>query len=886
MSDVIGAMVRRVRHLLGRRRFDADLAEEMDFHRAMRERELTDDGADPRDAALRARRVFGSSALAHDQARDVWVWPWLEDLGRDVRFAVRLLGKDRAFTTLVALVLGLGIGVANMQAVLVNAICVRGLPIPTADRVAYIAAHDARDREQPLSYREFETISTTPALAEAAAFSTARVVVGDEGLAPDRAIGVYISPAAFHIVGAAPALGRAFEAADDRPGAAPVAILAEAFWMSRYAGDRAVVGRTVLINGVPTAIVGVMTGDFRFPSTTDLWQPLAMMPGLTTTGRAARALTGIGRLADGRSFADLGGQLGAEAAQFTHDYRATNADMRITAVPINTRYNGRITDSVWIAFMSVGVIVLLVACANTANLLLMRSAARGHEMAVRASLGASRARLVRQLLVESAALAALGGLVGVALSLASVRAIASITPPNTLAYWITFTMDSRLLAWLCTVCLGTVFVFGLAPALHVSRVDVASVAKEGGRGASAGARARRWTTGFLIAEFGLTMVMVAALVLGWRQTRDAARRDIVIAPERLVTAGLTLSPARYGSTQQRQAFYDEIAERVSADPDVSSFAFTSNLPSAGAAPRQTAIDGRDPAPGEQPPTSWALSISEDYFDVVGLRLFAGRSFNPRDGLPGNDTAIVNRRFADTFFAGADPIGHRVKLTDPNAPGAAAWLTVVGVSPTVRQRPFPDPDPIVYLPIRAAPPAGTLIVVRAKSDVARIGARLREAVAAVDPNMPLDHVMSMEQALALAQWNGRVSTDILNGIGIVALCLIAIGVYAVASYGVSQRTQEIGVRIALGASRSHVIVIVMRRAAAQLGWGLLAGIVCTVAWSRLIGGSGERYLDSDSVSGPINLLIVAMIIGVIVLLASIVPARRAARLDPLVALRHE
>jgi predicted permease len=411
------------------------------------------------------------------------------------------------------------------------------------------------------------------------------------------------------------------------------------------------------------------------------------------------------------------------------------------------------------------------------------------------------------------------------------------------------------------------------------------VAKEG-QGASAGVRARRWTTGFLIVEFGLTMVMVAGLVLGWRQTRAAARADVVIDPERLVTAGLTLSTARYASMPERQAFYDAVAQRVGADPGVASFAFTSNLPSAGATPRQTAIDGHDQAPGEPPPTSWVVSISETYFDAVGLRLVAGRPFDARDGRAGNDTAIVNRRFADVFFAGADPIGHRVKLTDPAAPSAARWLTDVGVAPTVRQRPLPDPDPVVYLPMRAAPPAATMIVVRAKSDADRIGPRLREGVAAVDPNMPLDRVMSMEQALAIARWNGRLSTDILNGIGIVTLCLIAIGVYAVVSYGVSQRTQEIGVRMALGARRTDVVVVVIRRATVQLGWGLLAGSVCTIAWSRLLGGPRDRYLAPDSVSSPVNLLIVAAIITLIVLLASLVPARRATRLDPAVALRHE
>jgi putative ABC transport system permease protein len=881
-------LLRRIRCALAAGRRDDELREEMAFHRDMKQRELERAGLDARQAAIEAHREFGSSALAADQARDVWLWPWLQDVARDIRFAFRLLMKDRAFTGLAAVVLGLGIGVTNMQAVLVNAICVRGLPMPRVDRVAYLAARDARDREQPLAFREFDVIgSSTPALSETAAFASARAVVGEDGLAPDRALVAYVSSTLFRIAGETPSLGRAFVPADDRPGAPPTAILARAFWLSRYAGDPSIVGRTARIDGVPTTIVGVMGDGFRFPSTTDLWMPLGQMAGITTAKRATRTLGAIGRLVDGRTFADLRGQLTAETREFAHAYPDTDAELRLTAVPINDRYNGRLTDSVWIAFMSVGVIVLLIACANAANLLLMRSAGRGHEMAVRASLGASRSRLVRQLLIESAALASIGGLVGVVLSLASIRAIERLTPRNTLAYWITFTMDARLFGLLCAICLGTVFVFGLAPALHVSRADIGAIMKEGSRGGTASVRVRRWTTGFLTTEFGLTMVMIAALVLGWRQTMAAARTDMVVDPDRVVTGALTLSSARYGSADERQLFYDALSERVAAIPDAASFAMATALPSGGAAPRQTDIEGRADAGASPPPTSWAVSIAGDYFDVLGLRLLSGRSFDDRDGRAGSAAAIVNARFAQMFFPGADAIGRRVKLSDPNGPPSTTWLTIVGVAPTVRQRPLPDPDPVVYLPMRSAPPATAVLLVRARSDSAQVGPLLRKAVGAIDSNMPIDRLMSMADALALAQWNGRLSTDLLNGIGLVALVLAAIGVYAVASYGVSQRTQEIGVRMALGAQGWQVVRIVVRRQAGQLLWGLAAGFVCILGWQRLVGGgSSERYLSPGGLSDPIDLIAVAAVMTMIVAIASVVPARRAAKLDPLVALRHE
>jgi putative ABC transport system permease protein len=888
MSDILGALVRRMRHVFRRRRFDADLAEEMMFHRAMRERELAASGADPRDAASAAKRAFGSSALAQDRARDVWLWPWLQDLARDLKFAFRLLAKEPGFTALAVAVLGLGIGVTNFQAVLVNAICVRGLPIPRVDRVVYIAARDVRDHEQALSYRELEEVrASIGASVDLAAFGSSRVIVGDEGRAPDRALAVYLSAGAFSILDATPALGRAFEPVDDRPGAPAVALLAHAFWMSRYGGDPAVVGRRVLIDGTPTAIVGVMADGFRFPVATDLWQPLALMPGIATAKRTVRSLAAIGRLAESATLADVRGRLDGATTRLSHDYPATNTGMRLTAVPINDKYNGRLTDPVWIAFMSVGVIVLLIACANAANLLLMRSAVRGHEMAVRASLGASRARLVRQLLMESAALAAVAGIVGIALSVACVRAITSIIPPNTLGYWITFTMDRRVLALLCVVCLGTVFVFGLAPALHVSKTDVVSLVKEGARGGAASARARRWTTAFLTAEFGLTMVMVAALVLNWRATRAGARADLVIDPDRIVTAGVTLSSARYGSPAQRQAFYDAVTERLGAVHDIAAFAVATALPGGGGVPRQTFVEGRERSATDPPLTSWTVTVGGDYFGVLGLGLVRGRAFDDRDGLAGAETAVVNQRFAQMFFPDADAIGHRVKLPDPGAAQAAPWLTIIGISPTVRQRPLPEPDPVVYLPMRSAPAPAAMLMIRAASGTTRVGPLLRSAVAAIDANTPLDRLMSMDQALALAQWNGRLSSDILNGIALVALCLAAIGVYAVASHGVAQRTQEIGIRMALGAPASHVVGMVLRRAAMQRGLGLLAGVVCILAWERMIGGGGTGGdLPARTMSDPINLVTVAALVTVIVAVASIVPALRATRLDPVAALRHE
>src|SRR5262245_18980958 len=491
----MGELIRRLRQWMRWGQLNDTLSEELEFHREMAQRRFEADGLAPDAAAAAAQRAFGSGALAADRARDVWIAAWAQDLARDARFAVRLLSRDRGFTIVVATVLGLGIGTANLMFVLVDAVCVRGLPIPRVDRVVFVGARDAQKRDLAISYREFDRIrAATPGVDDVSAFAGAPAVLGDDDRAPDRAFATYVSAPMFQMLRERPQLGRDFTPPDDRPGATPVAILAAGIWRSRYASDPSVIGRMIRINATPTAIVGVMREPFRFPSVTEVWLPLSAMPGITTEQRAARALNVVMRMQDDASLASVRPALAGEADALAREYPATNAGVTLDAVTINERYNGRLTDTVWIAFMLVAAIVLLVACANAANMLLMRAAARSHEIAVRASLGASRGRIVRQLVVESALLACLGGTLGAGLSVAGLRAINAIIPEATLAYWMRFQFDVRAFAGLCAICLGTVAVFGLAPALHVASADVNDAIKSGGRGGFGAMRGRRWTT--------------------------------------------------------------------------------------------------------------------------------------------------------------------------------------------------------------------------------------------------------------------------------------------------------------------------------------------------------------------------------------------------------
>jgi predicted permease len=751
----------------------------------------------------------------------------------------------------------------------------------------FLAARDSNDRELPLSFREFDDFRhALGGFSSLAAFANAPIVVGDEGRAPDRANGTYISAAGFSVLRHRPALGRDFDDRDDRPGAPGVAILAASFWRSRYNSDPTIIGRSVRINGTPTIVVGVMRDGVRFPTNADVWLPLASMPGTMTDRRAARALSVVGRLGDDTALADVRGQLPARARALSQAYADADAGITFTAVRINDRYNGRISDPVWMAFAGVGVVVLLIACANAANLLLMRAARRGHEIAVRASLGASRFQLVRQLLVESAALAALGGLLGALLSLLSIRIIMSVIPENAMPYWITFTMDARTFAALCGVCVVTVFVFGLAPAIHLARTDVVHLMKEGARTGSPSRQTRRWTTAFLAAECGLTMVMLAALVLGLRIARAAERVHVVIDRSNLVTTWVTLSADRYRAADRRVAFFAQLDDRIRLIPTISSAAVATALPLSGASARQLAIDGRPPIAGQSPPTVWSITISPRYFEAVGLPLLRGRAFEERDGTPGAESVIVNQRFVEMFFPASDALGRRIRLNEPAAPAPrAAWSTIVGIAPTVRQRSLPDPDPIVYVPLRGAPPVSAVLIVRGPNSVAAIGSLLRDAVRGIDPELPLYRVMSMDQALTDAQWNGRVSEYLLNTIAFVAVCLAAIGLYAVMAHAVVQRTREIGIRLALGARSRHVLSMVLRHASVQFVFGLIAGVGCTFAFERLVGGGGAGTLGYR-MSDPLTLAAVALLLALITAVASIAPMLRATRVDPAVSLRFE
>jgi predicted permease len=814
---------------------------------------------------------------------------------QDLQFALRLLIKDKWFSLVAVIALALGIGVNATVFTFVNAVLIRGLPFDNPDEIRALNSYDpVRSRDMGVSYLDFtDWRAATRTFSGLAAYTGTTMNVSDEGRPPERFSGTFISANGFPLLGQAPVVGRGFVPDDDRPGAPPVVLLGSGVWKSRYGSDAGIVGRTIRVNDIPSAVIGVMPEGFKFPQNADLWQPLSMMPSLQTQARNARGLELFGRLADGISPAEAEAELLTIGQRLARDHPDTNANVQPKVQTFNERQNGGPIRAVFLSLMGAVGFVLLIACANVANLLLSRAAERSREIAVRVSMGATRWRIVRQLLIECLVLATVAGLLGLALSTIGIRLFDAATQNVGKPYWIQFTMDGRVFAYLAAICLGTAVLFGLAPAMHVSKTDVNEVLKEGGRSGSAGMRVRRWSGALVIGELALTLALLAGAGFMMRNFVTLYRTDLGIDTSRLLAASLTLPERKYPATEQRLAFYQRLEERLRGNPQILGLSFASNRPMGGGFARQLAIEARPPASGEQPPTVTMLTVDAGYFETLGLPLRRGRALTAVDGSPGAEAAVINERFAQMHFAGEDPLGRRIVLTLDLAGGAAPanvptslTATIVGVVPNVRQRDFAsaNTDPVAYFPYRADPRASMTLLAQTDGNPERLTALLREEVRGVDPDLPIFNVLTLDQSLAQQRWPFRVFGTMFAIFACIALLLSAVGLYAVTAYSVSQRTQEIGVRTALGAASWQVMSLFLRRALVQLGIGLTLGIGAALGVGKIF--ESTELLVQINGRDPLTIVSIAALLAAVGMVASVWPARRATALDPLVALRGD
>ena len=870
------------------RELDAELRDHI-------ERQVADGvrgGRSEADVRRQVQLAFGGLDQTKEACRDVRRPRALADLGADLRFAWRILVKDRWFTAGAILTLALAMSVANTTFIGTYASLWRDLPFERPNRIAIVRTLDGRGRPAGVSYPDFEDWRREARVFDgmAAAFAGGTISLGRDGTAPEQFDGLYVSADTFTVLRVKPVLGRDFSTADDRPGAEAVAIIGSNIWKGRYGGSRDVLGRKVSVNGTtPATIIGVMPDGFHFVDSADVWLPISQMPGPTLERRDTRVLLMIGRLPDGIGFDRVRADLTPIAANLAVAHPATNKDIRPLVDSLDQAFNGGrgLTDSFIFMPLLAAAFVLLIAAANMANLLLARAAYRSREIAIRMAIGATRWRIVRQLLIESLLLALVAW--GLAVGGSWLALKLSTSPADAvLPYW-RLKMDLPLLGFLAAVALITTGLFGLAPALYASRRGTADGLKEGGR-MSATPKTRRWTHALLVGQFAVTLVLLNGAGLTAKTFYKFYALDRSVQTSDAVTTFIRLPAQTYATPEQRVAFHEQLKDRLLAVPGITASTIASTPPFTTAGGRRlTAVDGRPPS--DPPPNVMTLVVEPAYFHTVVRGLVLGDSFSELAGTPGHEAAIVNQRFAEVYLGAGSPVGRHLELRPPTAqrsysreaqaPPPPVRVTIVGVSPDIRQSQG-DAEPVVYLPFRAEAPAGITLIVRGSGGPARVVSAARDAANAIDPDLALGVVKTLDDLRDRSRAPTAGSASQFAKIGGLALVLSGVGLYSAMAYAVKRRTQEVAIRMALGAQPTHVRWLFLRTGALVAAGGLVLGVPASLAVGRLLQSNVVRADSRDFVM----LIAMVAVLAAVALTASIVPARHATRVEPTTALRIE
>jgi predicted permease len=826
------------------------------------------------------------------------VYPVIQDL----RFALRLIGKERWFSAVAVLALALGIGLNATVFTLVNAVLIRGLPFKDSQDLYMLSWQtkgrgDAGPGRMNLSYSELkEWREQSRVFSGLGGWTFQNMNISDDRGLPEQARGAYMTANSFSILGQQPLLGRDFGPDDERRGRDLAVIIGYRIWRNRYSGDPNVVGKLTRVNGQPAVIVGVMPEGMQFPQSQDVWA--VFVPTEQQERRTTRILNVFGRVRPDASRTQAQTELNTVAGRLTSAYPKDYENVvGATLQTFNERFNGGPIRAIFLSMMGAVGFVLLIACANVANLQLSRSAARAREIAVRIAMGASRWRVVRQLLIESVLIAVIGGLLGLGLAYFGIRAFDAAVSDTGKPYWIIFTMDYPVFAFLAAVCVVTGVLFGIAPALHVSRTNVSGVLKEGGRGNAGGSRTR-WLTGtMVVVEVALTLVLLVGAGLMVRSFLNLYRMDIGIKTDRLMTMQLQLSGEKYQKPDERRAFFERLQPRLAGIPGMEGAAITTGAPPFGSGTRPFEVDGRESPKFDDAPRVGAITVSPTFFDVVGVSVIRGRALTEADGATGAENVIINERMAAQHFTGEDPIGKRIRFMQPPpspgqpppagqpAPPPPTWRTIVGIVPTIRHGSPQEAEPpsVVYSAYRQEPPGFAWVMVRSALPPSSMMDAVRQAVSSVDPDQPVFNLRTLDQMLAQSMWPYRVFGTLFAIFAFIGLLLSAVGLYAVVAYSVTQRTQEIGVRMALGAQGNQVTWMILKRGLLQLALGLAIGLFGGYFAGRAL---PSEILVQTRPTDPGTFAAIALILSVVAVAACIIPARRAMRVDPLVALRAE
>lgn len=865
------------------RRAEQELEEEIRTHLELEIEENIEAGMSAEEARYAALRAFGSVALAKEDSRAMWGFRSLETLWQDLRYGLRMLLKRPGFTAVAVLTLALGIGANTAIFSVVSALLLRPLPYAQPERLVWIDELSPQHTGEPIPGPHFlEWAEQHQTLERLAAYGEQNLTLTGAG-EPERLECGRVSAEFFPTLGVRPFLGRNFLPDEDQPGRDRVMIISHSLWQRRFNSDPGMIGQPVSLDDQSYLVIGVLPADFRFFEPFELWTPLALDAQQERGNQMISMLSVIARLKSGVTRE----QAQAELETIARSYESTKGqnmpffgDNRVRLTPLHEQLVANVRLALLVLLGAVG-LILLIACANVANLLLARATTRQKEVAIRAALGASRWRVIRQMLTESLLLACCGGALGLVLALWVTDLLGALSLASMfggISHLAQVGIDFRVLIFTLLVSLVTGLLFGLAPAFQCSRTNLSESLKEGWKGSSFHRGALRHR--LLVTEVALTVVLLAGAGLLVRSFLNLRQIRPGFQPENLLTLRVSLPRPRYQERLQRMQFYRRVLQRISSLPGVESVGAINHLPLTDFSfAAMVRVEGRLGSASENQKMTPLGQVSSDYFRVMGIPLRTGRVFDERDTAESPSAVVINEALARQLFPDKDPLGKR--LIVPGAPGGVA--AVVGIVGNVRHKGLDqEVTAEAYIPYLQNPPGAMTLVIRSAADPLNLTGAVREVVRAVDKDQPVHDVQTMEQRLSGSVASRRFNLLLFGAFALLALTLAAVGVYGVMAYSVTQRTHEIGIRMALGAQPGDVVRLVISQGIKLTLTGIVIGLVASFALTRLI----SSMLLGVSATDPATYVAVASLLTGVALLACYIPARRATKVDPVIALRYE